>query len=154
LLLPKQIDAAAPVGAAPALYVAPGVRRFSCPAFSFIPPPRSRNLSASPVPTPLSNFLPANFDRTRPVALIAGQGIYPQLIANAVRRAGVPLRLIAFEEETGPELIATFAPDEQRKILVGRSEKCSAPSKISVPPTPSWPVRFPRGSFSAAFTPT
>ena len=99
------------------------MRRFSCPAFGFIPPQRSRNLSASPVPTPLSSFLPANFDRTRPVALIAGQGIYPQLIANAVRRAGVPLRLVAFEEETAPELIASFAPDEQRKILVGQIGK-------------------------------
>jgi DUF1009 family protein len=75
------------------------------------------------VPAALSSFLPANFDPGRPIALIAGQGVYPQLIAAAVRRAGVPLRLIAFEEETGPELIATFAPADCRKILVGQIGK-------------------------------
>lgn len=75
------------------------------------------------MPAALSSFLPANFDPRRPIALIAGQGVYPQLIAAAVRRAGVPLRLIAFEEETGPELIATFAPADCRKILVGQIGK-------------------------------
>ena len=36
----------------------------------------------------LSAFLPPDFDPARPVALIAGQGIYPILIAQAIRRAG------------------------------------------------------------------
>lgn len=75
------------------------------------------------MPAAFSSFLPADFDPGRPVALIAGQGVYPQLIAAAVRRAGVPLRLIAFEEETRPELIATFAPADCRKILVGQVGK-------------------------------
>jgi hypothetical protein len=52
--------------------------------------------------------------------LIAGQGIYPLLIATAVRQAGVPLRLVAFEEETRPDLIATFTPQEHRVIKVGQ----------------------------------
>ena len=75
------------------------------------------------MPPALSAFLPPDFDRTKPVALIAGQGLYPQLVAEAIRRAGVPLRLIAFEEETAPEFIATFAPADRRTIRVGQVGK-------------------------------
>jgi DUF1009 family protein len=69
---------------------------------------------------PPSAFLPAHFDRTRPLTLIAGQGVYPMLVAAAVRAAGVPLRLVAFEEETRPDLVATFSPDEHRMLKVGQ----------------------------------
>jgi len=72
---------------------------------------------------PLSAFLPAGFDPKRPVALIAGQGLYPVLVAEAVRRAGVPLRLIAFDEETPPDLIASFPEAERRTLLVGQLGK-------------------------------
>ncbi len=68
----------------------------------------------------LSAFLPGKYHSDRPVALIAGQGIYPQLTAQAIRRAGVPLRLIAFEEETAPELIASFPEAERTTLLVGQ----------------------------------
>ncbi|MDE3084057.1 MAG: UDP-2,3-diacylglucosamine diphosphatase LpxI [Verrucomicrobiota bacterium] len=71
----------------------------------------------------LSAFLPANFDSQKTVALIAGQGRYPMLVAEAVRRAGVPLKLIAFDEETSPELIGTFAPADRETILVGQLGK-------------------------------
>lgn len=71
----------------------------------------------------LSAFLPADYDRSRPVALIAGQGIYPMLVAQAVRRAGIPLRLIAAKEETSPELVASFAEGERRTLLVGQIGK-------------------------------
>ena len=71
----------------------------------------------------LSAFLPAGFDPKRPVALIAGQGIYPVLVAQAIRRAGVPLRLIAFDEETPPELIASFPESDRRTLLVGQLGK-------------------------------
>jgi hypothetical protein len=74
------------------------------------------------VPPP-SAFLPAGFDPTRPVTLIAGQGIYPVLIAAAVRRAGIPLRLIAFDEETLPDLVASFPERERRTLLVGQLGK-------------------------------
>ncbi len=67
-----------------------------------------------------SAYLPADFDRTRPLTLIAGQGIYPMMIAAAVRAAGVPLRLVAFEEETRPELIASFSSAEHRVFKVGQ----------------------------------
>lgn len=64
----------------------------------------------------ISRFLPPDYDPARPVALIAGQGTYPVLIATAVRAAGIPLRLIAFEEETTPELVASV-PDAERVVI-------------------------------------
>jgi len=72
---------------------------------------------------PLSAFLPAGFDPKRPLALIAGQGLYPVLVAQAARQAGVPLRLIAFDEETPPELIASFPESDRRTLLVGQLGK-------------------------------
>ena len=71
----------------------------------------------------LSSFLPATFDPQKPVVLIAGQGIYPGLVAAALRRVGVPLRLIAFDEETRPELVASFPEADRRTILVGQLGK-------------------------------
>ena len=71
----------------------------------------------------LSAFLPAGYDRSRPVVLIAGQCVYPVLIAQAVRRAGIPLRLVGFEEETRPDLIDTFPAEERRILLVGQLGK-------------------------------
>jgi DUF1009 family protein len=71
----------------------------------------------------LSAFLPKDFDPQKPVALIAGQGIYPILIADSIRRAGVPLRLIAFEEETRPDLVNSVPENERRTLLVGQLGK-------------------------------
>lgn len=68
----------------------------------------------------LSAFLPADFDARRPLALIAGQGIYPILVAAAARARGVPVRLVAFEEETRPDLIASFAPSDHCVLKVGQ----------------------------------
>ena len=67
-----------------------------------------------------SVFLPADYDARKPVALIAGQGVYPQLVAAAIRRAGVPLKLIAFEEETRPDLVSSFHESDRRVLLVGQ----------------------------------
>jgi hypothetical protein len=67
-----------------------------------------------------SAFLPPDFDPRRPVALIAGRGRYPVITAEAIRRAGVPLRLIAMEEETLPELFGSFPADERVEINVGQ----------------------------------
>lgn len=72
---------------------------------------------------PPSAFLPAGFDSRKPVALIAGQGIYPLLIAAAVRAAGIPLKLVAFEEETRPDLVASFSEADRRTLLVGQLGK-------------------------------
>ena len=68
----------------------------------------------------LSAFLPPRFDSRRAVALIAGQGVYPLLVAAAIRAAGIPLKLVAFEEETRPELVASFPPGDQRMLKVGQ----------------------------------
>ncbi len=68
----------------------------------------------------LSAFLPAGFDPKKPIALIAGQGLYPRLVANAIRTAGVPLRLVAMEEETPPELIAEFPESDRVMLKVGQ----------------------------------
>lgn len=68
----------------------------------------------------LSAYLPPTFDPRRPIALIAGRGRYPVITAEAIRRAGVPLRLIAMEEETLPELTATFPGHERVEINVGQ----------------------------------
>lgn len=67
-----------------------------------------------------SAFLPAGFDPARPIALLAGQGRYPVLAAEAIRRAGIPLKLIAFAEETPPELVASFPAEDRATILVGQ----------------------------------
>ncbi len=72
---------------------------------------------------PLSAFLPPNFDPRRPLALIAGQGLYPQLVAAAARRAGITVKLIAFDEETRPDLITTFPDSDRRTLLVGQLGK-------------------------------
>lgn len=74
-------------------------------------------------PSPLSAFLPDGFDARRPIALIAGRGSYPILTAAAVRRAGVPLRLIAMDDETRPELIAGFPEAERITLNVGQVGK-------------------------------
>lgn len=72
---------------------------------------------------PISVFLPPDFNPKRPLALISGQGIYPRLVADAVRRAGVPFRLIAFEEETPPDLFASVPEQDRRMIKVGQLGK-------------------------------
>jgi UDP-2,3-diacylglucosamine hydrolase len=75
------------------------------------------------VPTSPSAYLPEKFDPKLPLALIAGQGIYPQLVAKGARAAGVPLRLIAFEGETAPELVASFAEADRHTVHVGQVGK-------------------------------
>jgi len=70
-----------------------------------------------------SAFLPQDFDARRPVALIAGRGNYPLITAAAIRAAGVPLRLIAMDDETEPGLIASFPEKERVTLNVGQVGK-------------------------------
>jgi hypothetical protein len=44
-------------------------------------------------------------------------------VAQAIRRAGVPIRLIAFAEETRPDLVESFPEEERRTIIVGQLGK-------------------------------
>lgn len=75
------------------------------------------------MPTPLSAYLPPNFDPGQPLALIAGRGLYPRLVADAVKRAGVPLRMIAFEGETEPDLVASLPEEHRHVVHVGQVGK-------------------------------
>jgi UDP-2,3-diacylglucosamine hydrolase len=73
------------------------------------------------IPTMLpSRFLPASYDLDAPVALVAGRRQYPILLAERMRRAGAPVRLIAFEGETSDELWNSFAENERASIKVGQ----------------------------------
>lgn len=70
-----------------------------------------------------SRFLPADFDPSRTIALLAGKGSYPDLVAEAVRRRGIPLCLIGFENETEPRLYDSFPEEERRTVKVGQLGK-------------------------------
>ena len=71
----------------------------------------------------MSRFLPDDFDPSRPLALIAGQGIYPQLLAERARKAGISLRLIELGGETSNELINTFTEKQRSAVKVGQVGK-------------------------------
>ena len=74
-----------------------------------------------------SSFLPAAFDPARPVALIAGQGVYPQLIAAAVRRIlkipSLPPQLPADALEGVPEApgVYRFYGVNDLPLYIGKS---------------------------------
>ena len=71
----------------------------------------------------MSVFLPDDFDARRPLALIAGQGNYPVLLAQRARNAGIQLRLIELGGETSPELIESFSDDKRTSVKVGQVGK-------------------------------
>lgn len=70
-----------------------------------------------------SQFLPEDFDSSKPVALIAGKGIYPILLVKRMRAAGIRVRLVAFEAETSEELVAIFEESERVITNVGHIGK-------------------------------
>ena len=71
----------------------------------------------------MSRFLPDNFDANRPLALIAGQGNYPILLAERARKAGIRLYLIELGGETSAELVQTFSNDKRSSVKVGQVGK-------------------------------
>lgn len=71
----------------------------------------------------ISKFLPPGFDATAPVAVIAGRQLYPVLTVAAIRAAGVPVRLIAFEGETRQDVVDSFPEGERALIKVGQIGK-------------------------------
>lgn len=71
----------------------------------------------------MSRFLPDDFDSSKTLALIAGQGIYPELLATRARKAGISLRLIELGGETSPELVKSFPPSERSAVKVGQVGK-------------------------------
>ena len=70
--------------------------------------------------TASSQYLPADFDGTGPIVVIAGREIYPKLTIDSIRRAGIGVRLIAFEGETNPEVVDSFSPEEVATVKVGQ----------------------------------
>ncbi len=71
----------------------------------------------------LSKFLPSDFDAAQPIGLIAGRGEYPKLIADRARQMGLPIRLIAFENEATEALYDSFPELERVRINVGQVGK-------------------------------
>ena len=69
-----------------------------------------------------SKFLPNNFSG-KPIALIAGKGHYPSIVAERIRSAQLPIRLISFDGETSKELIGTFEESEHCSLKVGQLGK-------------------------------
>lgn len=70
-----------------------------------------------------SRFLPSDFDASAPVAVIAGQRDYPVLAIEAMRAAGVPVRIVAFDGETREDLYDSFPETERARIKVGQVGK-------------------------------
>jgi hypothetical protein len=71
----------------------------------------------------LSRFLPADLDRARPIAVIAGNGDYPAMTIAAIRRAGLAARLIGVNGDVRDDLVASFIESERRVIDVGQIGK-------------------------------
>ena len=71
----------------------------------------------------MSRFLPEDFDASRPLALIAGQGNYPILLAARAKEVGIQIRLIELGGETSPELIESFSESERSAVTVGQVGK-------------------------------
>lgn len=71
---------------------------------------------------PASAYLPPDFDG-QPIGLIAGKGLYPILMAERIRAAGIPLRIISFLGETEQSLIEGTPQAEHLQIKVGQLGK-------------------------------
>ena len=67
-----------------------------------------------------SRFLPPDFAPSQTVVVIAGKGRYPALLVECARARGAKIKLVSFEEETDPALIAAFDPADHRAIPVGK----------------------------------
>ncbi len=71
----------------------------------------------------LSTFLPENFDKTAKIAVLAGKGVYPEILIEKLRAANIETCLIAFEDETSQDLIAKFDSKDVDTINVGQLGK-------------------------------
>lgn len=67
-----------------------------------------------------SRFLPPGLGPTQTVVVIAGKGRYPALLVECARARGQQVKLVSFEDETDPALIAAFAPADHRSVPVGK----------------------------------
>lgn len=70
-----------------------------------------------------SQFLPKDFDSKKPIAVIAGSGLYPELTVKALKKHKLAVSLVAFEEETSAELLRAFPEDYKITVQVGQLGK-------------------------------
>ncbi len=71
----------------------------------------------------MSRFLPDHFDSSRTLTIIAGQGLYPELLAKRARLEGIRTRLIELKGETSKELVESFTKSERTTLKVGQVGK-------------------------------
>ncbi len=71
----------------------------------------------------LSQFLPDDFQPEDGICLIAGKELYPELVANRMREAGVRSKIIAYEGETRESLYDAFSEEDRIRIKVGKLGK-------------------------------
>ena len=71
----------------------------------------------------LSKFLPDDFNPSQTLALLAGKGEYPLILREKLRAAGIKHVLMAFEDETSPELWNDFTESERYIANVGQLGK-------------------------------
>lgn len=68
----------------------------------------------------LSKFLPDGFDPAGKIAILAGKGRYPCVLSERLRGAGISRVLMAFEDETSPELWDSFPESDRYCANVGQ----------------------------------
>jgi len=71
----------------------------------------------------MSQFIPKDFDSSAKIAILAGQGAYPELLKKELEKRGLPHCLMAFEGETSPQLREKFPESERREANVGQLGK-------------------------------
>ena len=71
----------------------------------------------------LSRFLPADYDPSAELTLLSGKGAYPKILADAARKADVPVSLIAIEGEVDDDFVATFPPERVIFVKLGQLGK-------------------------------
>ncbi|MDR2200614.1 MAG: UDP-2,3-diacylglucosamine diphosphatase LpxI [Puniceicoccales bacterium] len=72
----------------------------------------------------MERFLPKDFNGTAAtIAIIAGRGEYPKLLAQRILALGIRCRLIALEGETSPLLWEQFSEEHRAKIRIGQLGK-------------------------------
>lgn len=68
----------------------------------------------------LSQFLPNNYDKNAKIAILAGKGVYPSILKDKLDALQIPNALMAFEDETSPELWERFPENERACTNVGQ----------------------------------
>ena len=79
----------------------------------------------------LSKFLPDNFDENARLAILAGKGQYPEILHSRLKSAGIDHVLMAFEDETSPELWSDFDGSKRYIMNVGQLGKLLKSLKTS-----------------------